>query len=940
MEKSKVYKAMMLAMLTSAAVVSNHAYAFQQEEQQQEEQQEQEAAEEEVERIAVTGSRIKRTDVEGAAPVVVIGAEDIKNRGFTTAFDALKNLSQNTGTIQGDEFGSQGGFTPNAQTISLRGLAPGQALILLNGRRLSENPTPYNGQSNFVNLSSIPVAAIERIEVLTNGASAIYGSDAVAGVINIILKNDVDDTTVSVLGGTTKDGGGDEYRVQITSGVTEKNYSFTYGLEYQKIDPIYATDREWLDSYDDGPEGEDAVLARGILKLDAFSAAYIDPGEGTCEASGSGYERTFRPGSGYYCGTDTTGDYSIQNGRTKISGFVSGAYELNRDVELFVDALIADQEAENRGFRHFVSDYVVTPNADNTGNLASLGAPSLDYQLYQRLFSFDELGPKSSRFDEKNMNVTAGARGTLPNLYEWEVSYSHSTADFTSKRSWLKNEKVNEYFLGTESFAFGLPSGLGSIGLYDPITDEIANDLLGTQVINADSYSRTLFSSISGDLFEMPAGMVQFAAVAEYNKQGYDLLQDERTLSTSDVSWYGLTGTEGGGDRDRWALGIETSIPLAETLTGTLAARYDRYDDDTTDVGGRISPMAGLEYRPFEELLVRATYGKSFRAPDMHYVFADSSGFFTNVRDYTTCRNDFVAGGGNADDFIPSPANCDTTNINGLRAGSTSLEEEEGTNIGLGLVYEVIDGLNFSLDYYEIELENIVTDESITGLIADEYDCNFGLDGRDSDSAFCQNVYSKINRAGPGEPNAGEINSVNITPTNASKQKISGIDATLNYRTSTEFGDFTGRLEYTNTLEYKYQSVPEDDYIDYRNLASFGDPRTNLTAVVGYNYQDFSVYLTALRTGSVPRNIQPAEFSDPDSEQYENVARLHPWVRFNLSAQYQITDDTQITFSGVNITDKRPPYDETETSWPFYNVFAYPGASRGASYSLELTHRF
>ncbi|WP_157982740.1 TonB-dependent receptor plug domain-containing protein [Pseudidiomarina aquimaris] len=937
MKKNKLANAVLFALMSSSLTLSASAVAQQQQDEDEQEEQE----EEQVERLKVTGSRLSQTDMENASPVVIISDEDIKNRGFTTAFDALKNLAQNTGQIQGDEFGSQGGFTPNAQTISLRGLAPGQALILLNGRRLAENPTPYNGQSNFVSLSSIPTAAIERIEVLTNGASAIYGSDAVAGVVNIILKDDVDSTTVSVMGGTTKDGGGDEVRLQVASGITTSDMSWTYGLEYHDIDPIFASDRDWLDSNFDSPTG--GSYSYGIVVQDAYSGLNVDPGDG-CERSGSGYERRMRTSTasgrelGYYCATDTAGDYSIQNGREKLSGFVSGSMDISNNTEFFLDALVTTQEAQNRGFRHFIFEPVIEPTPDGSGNLG-WG----NYLLKQRMFSFEELGPKSSSFDEKNINVTAGMRGMLSNFYEWEVSYSHSVADFESRRAWLKNEVVMDYFFGSdEAFYPGFLDGNGQYDFYAPITDEMRNELLGEQVINGDSYSRTLFGSISGDLFEMPAGMAQFAAVVEYNKQGYDLMQDERTLSDTEVSWWGLTGTEGGGDRDRWALGMEFGIPLLETLDLSLAARYDKYDDDTTDVGGRLSPMVGLEYRPIDSLLLRATYGKSFRAPDMHYVFAGDSGFYTTVYDWTACREGFVADGGNPDDFIPSGANCQqyTANIEGTRAGSTTLEEEKGTNIGVGIVYDLTDNLSFTLDWYEIELEDIVTDESVSGLIGDEYDCNYGLDGRDPDSAFCQNVYSKIERAGGDDVNAGDLTGVNVSPTNASRQLISGYDATVRYNYPTEFGDFTFRAEYTNTQSYKYQATPEDEYTDYRNLASFYDPRTSLTGVVGYQYQDFAVYLTGRRVGSTPWDTQPAEHSNPDSDQFGDVSRTSPYVYFNLTAQYRLTDNSSITFTGNNITDRRPPEDDTWTSWPYYNIFAYGGASRGASYYLEYVHRF
>ena len=139
-----------------------------------------------LDKVTVTGSRIKRAQVEGPAPVTVITAADIERQGFATVFDALNSLTQNTASIQNEL--NQNGFTPNASFLNLRGLGPGYQLVLINGRRAADYPLPYNSQSNAVNLANIPAAALERVEVLTGGASAIYGSDAVAGVVNLIMK--------------------------------------------------------------------------------------------------------------------------------------------------------------------------------------------------------------------------------------------------------------------------------------------------------------------------------------------------------------------------------------------------------------------------------------------------------------------------------------------------------------------------------------------------------------------------------------------------------------------------------------------------------------------------------------------------------------------------------------------------------------------------------
>src|SRR5688572_18051547 len=154
--------------------------------------------------VIVTGSRIARSEIEGPAPVVVVTAEDIEKQGYTTVYDALNSLTQFTGSVQ-NEF-NQNGFTPNANFVNLRGLGPGYNLVLVNGRRAADYPLPYNSESNAVNLGNIPAAAIERIEVLTGGASAIYGSDAVAGVVNIILKQNYSGDEVSARIGTSERG--------------------------------------------------------------------------------------------------------------------------------------------------------------------------------------------------------------------------------------------------------------------------------------------------------------------------------------------------------------------------------------------------------------------------------------------------------------------------------------------------------------------------------------------------------------------------------------------------------------------------------------------------------------------------------------------------------------------------------------------------------------
>ncbi|MBV7314160.1 TonB-dependent receptor domain-containing protein [Shewanella sp. NIFS-20-20] len=919
---TRMAKAIHLGILSSSLAFGGIAFAA-----------EEENKEEKVERIEVTGSRINRTDLETAQPIVVLTAEDMKNEGFSTAFDALQGLSQNTGTVQGNEFGAQGGFTPNADVIDLRGFGPGYTLVLLNGRRIAENPTPYNGQSNFVNLSGIPFAAIDRIEIVTAGASAIYGSDAVAGVVNIILKKDIDSTTASAMFGTTKDGGGDQQRFSITSGTTGANYSIGGTLEFYKQDPIYSRDRDFMDSVEDNPAGPED-LSRGILQLDAFSGLYRDPGEQACADSGSGYEYASRGTRGYYCGVDTTGDRTIRNERKNTTGYVFGTYDINDDLQLFADGMYTTIDSAVYGSRHFYSEYLLLNTPDGSGNFAG---GTRDYVLNQRIFNFNEMGQRTTEFNEDVYNFTVGLKGSVFSDYQWQAYYSESRYDFKSSRDWMKEEKVTEMFLGEIDNPYGLYNGAGKVGLYDSITPEVRDQLIGTQIITGDSYARTFSADINGDLFELPAGMVGFAAVVEYNKQGYSLVQDERTLNQDGMGWQGLTGTEGGGDRSRYAVGVEFLVPVLEGLDLGLAGRYDKYDDDTTDVGGRLSPSVSLTYQPIDELKFRGNWGQSFRAPDMHYVFAGNSGFYSNAYDWTSCRRDDY---GDDPSFLPTESACDTTNYQGSRSGSLTLKEEKGTSWGLGVIVEPTENLNMSFDFYDIKLEDLISDESAQTLLDLEYDCNYSLNGKSPDSAECVANAAKIQRVAAGNPGAGNIESINVTPENKALYQQRGLDAQINYSIDTEYGDWGFNLGWTHILNTRYQANADAEVQELRDDKDNSEPRSKTNLTVSWNYQDWQAAIRGDRVGSIPIWNQPSENYDPETGDVIKVDRLRQYFTVNMTVGYQFNDNLRLQLIGENIFNERPQVDVTHDSWPYYNSFAYPGAAIGASYRAEVTYRF
>lgn len=989
------------AVLIAGALGSVNAYGFAEDDvlvaDVEESQVEEVVQDEEIERVEVTGSRIKSVDLEGVSPVTVIDASEMAAKGFATAFDALKDLTANTGTTQGAEMAASGGFTPNAQTVSLRGLGNNQVLVLVNGRRMADYPSPYNGASNFVNLSSIPMAAIARIEVVTSGASAVYGSDAVAGVMNIITKKDVEDTTVSVKAGTTTEGGGDEVRFQLVSGTSGDNFSVTGSIEYQHQDPIYSADRDFMDSVEDGPAGHQ-YLDRGIVVVDEMVrlgwyeddeetedideswTLYRDPTERKCLTSQSGYEYTQRimdEGTedeynyGHYCGTDLSGTKTIRNERDTVSAYLSGTYELGSDTELFSDVLYTYQEAFVRSGFHFLNSPIIEDRPEGDGNMAALlelgeqydGAQFFDYHTEQRLFAQHELGFRDQDVEDSSLMVNVGIKGVVFDEYDWDITFSRSENTNESRSSQLKEEGVKSTYLGEEGDYWDgvfYYTGEGTSDLYDPVTQDMRDVLIGNQHTSSDSYSNSVTGVISGMAFEMPAGDAYFAFVAEWNEQGYEIDLDDRTLNRTGRGWWNLTGTEGGGERERYAVGLELELPIIEDMNLKLAGRYDQYDDDTTDVGGRFSPQVGWTYKPVDTLLLRANWGQSFRAPDMHRVFATEGGYYTSSVDWSTCEDQYYENardevtGEFPDDleaFSLEDTPCPGQSIKGNSSGSKTLKEEEGTNYGIGFVWDVTESLDVKVDWYKIELEQVVTSESVGGILQTDYYCKDRSDTEDypfevndrpdiePGSVQCLENADKITRT--EGTFAGEVvDEIRTTHINVARQTVEGIDASMGYRLETNYGDWRFNLAWTHTLDSSFQASDDSEEIHTRDLWWNHDARSTMNGSVSWMQDDLSVTLSGRRTGSIPI-WRPPEETFEEGHYYEGkVERLDPYYTFNLTAGYRINDNLMVSSQVVNIFNPEPPKDDTHTSWPYYNGGQYGGAAVGRTVSAEMIYTF
>jgi outer membrane receptor protein involved in Fe transport len=920
-----------------------------------------EAEAEDENKITVTGSRLKKADIEGAAPITVITAEDIEANGFTTAFEALSSIPQVNGSNQGAQDG--GTFTQGADSINLRAVGPGRTLTLVNGRRIADYPLPFNGQSNIRNVANIPSIMIERIEILSSGASAIYGSDAVAGVVNIILKDNMEGMLATVRLGDTHDGGGESYRLQLSGGVQDDNLDMIYGIEYFNREPIMAFERDYIDSFADNPDVingiSNVVNSRSFLILDPFNGdgipgSYVDPGAAACEPlsnlAGGSVEYSTRPGAGNYCGTaKDIGFNSIRNAKNNFSAYLNGTYQLDGGHELFSTLIYTSNEVEwdvgtnfwqyetgldtNDLGRYFVN----SANTDWFG----IGGQT---ELWQRIFTVEEVDDNNNHSFEDSLDLTIGARGQAFGGFDYDFSLSLSKYDLKRERRLIDKAAADLFFVGpvtgTVDFGFGVWNihNAPSSNLYRQLTTEEYNSISGIDTTNADSQNFTsTLVLVNDEVMELPAGPVGLAVVFEAASQEYTIDLDPKLINRE---WFGYTGTGGGGERDRSAVGLESSIPLMDDLNLGAAVRWDKYDD-ATNVDDAITYNLGLEYRPFDNLLLRATKSTSFRAPDMHFVYADPSGFFTSATDQYLCRRDQLAeittANGGADyslcnlNISSGTGTPGSYGIGGARQGSTFLEEEEGESTTVGFVYNITDDLSVTLDYYKIEMTNVVRDQSIASLLELEANCrlgqNFaGTESFDGNSAECQNAYSLISRNGVNvTPTSELINSVTTGPINAALRETRGYDMQVNYRFSTEsMGDFTLRGDYNHVVLDQDQQFAGDDIRNLRDNMQIFNFRSSATASLNWRISDFSTTLFAVRTGSVPN--------------WAETERCCINIQYNASVSYQATDDMRVSLFVKDLRNKSPQVDPTFNSYPYYFTGQYD--AYGREYSLQFDYRF
>lgn len=884
--------------------------------------------------VQVTGSRIPRAQVEGPAPITIVTAEQIQAAGFTSVPDVLRSLSQNSGTVQGQQNTTSAQSTPGAQAVDLRGLGPNHTLVLINGRRIADFPLPLNGKSNFTDIGNIPLGMIDRIEVLTGSASAVYGSDAMAGVINFILKKSTDGITLDYRYGDTEHGGGESHNLTLTGGFERGNFSGIVGLELIDKKPLWGYQRKVQDSTLDAPTSRSRLPTLVARRYDVDDDVALDP-VGDCAAlaglnGGSTVLAQDRWGEPY-CGSDrVAAQRTITNQRKGAVAYGAFEYRIDDSLSWFADVQVGHQEVKlmtGNGSATAVSDNMGWQFQDSAATDSNYGyfynASTGHIESWQRQFSPEEVGGLKNRMNtttEKTLSLTTGLKGSFTEAWNWEMAFNHSQykADVSMPR--IKADAANTFFLGPrlgyDSDGYAIYDA-DPARLFKPLTEAEFASIAAMSTFHPEAKSTTVsFTADTPALFSLPAGDAGFAAAVEFGRQSYALRPDPLALTAD--AYFGPRYGDGSGSRNRWSAAAELRLPLLSSLQASLAGRYDRYRYGGNQPG-KFTYSAGLEWRPIDTLLIRGSYGTGFRAPDMHYLFAGDDYYRKTSTDYFQCRTDEPSYG-NGDCYDDGSWDVQTRDV---YRGNPNLAVETSKSGSVGFVWSPSASFDLAVDYYKIRVSNQVQTQDRERLRITEADCRLGVTDTgqpvDVNSPTCQDAIARVIRKANGT-----IDHVNFGPINIANEETSGVDVTANYRLQTAIaGNFHFSGNYTWVRRHTFQRYPGDAAEDMLHYSTYSPALPRVKSNVGMNWDKgaWGASLFGTYLGRVPN--------------YNDDAWTPATWRFNAGARYDVNDHLRVSLTINNLLDKMPPRDPTWTPYPYYDTSWFDAIGR--AYFLQVT---
>ncbi|CAN5231809.1 TonB-dependent receptor [soil metagenome] len=864
--------------------------------------------------ITVTGSRIQRVDIEGPSPIAVISRDDINATGDISVAEVLRGSTFN-------QFGSfktrSGSSAQSTSTVSLRGLGSQYTLVLLDGRRVSGAPNFGGGSAQ--NLNTIPLAAVERIEVLRDGASAVYGSDAIGGVINIILRKDYEGLQLNGHIGRPTQSGGDEESYGITGGISSGQGNVTFALDHEERDIIFNGDRSFsavgLSAFGFPPSffastvlENDLTLSGGeTLEAGEFVSigTFADP---RCPAN-LGASNEF-PDSTFAEFTDAAGNpaaslcqfnYAATSATEaafeRDSFFVNGNYQVTENTGFFARGIFTRVDSFGRYAPTPFSNQFPTLPADNPNN------PTLPGAVTQNSV---ERNPRLVGGDYSAIDLDGDGVADIEGPYNLSVYYRNLPGGF---RDGIGEDTLQDFiagFNGSIDLMGGMDwevagqhstqtsnnasTGLGFVNILQAAIDDGSFDLFGVNgptdfsAVNPSAVHTGLsdyefrVASVDGqvgfDLAQMPAGPLGAAVGFEYRDEKFLQDFDSQQVAANVAGSAGAADVAGA--RVAKSLFAEVSVPILDTLELSLAGRYDDYND----FGTTVNPKIALGFRPIDSVLLRASYGQGFRAPSMTQLYSAPVQSFDAAVDTTQCENS-----GQSDvpiSQLPPGHPCLTTQFQNFGGGNTALDPELSDTWNAGLVWNPLDDLSLSIDYYQIELEDQIATLPLQAILDAEFEQNMGgLQGT-----------SLVTRQANGNVFVIFANNQNIAGA-----ETNGYDIDVRYGFSFgAIGDFQSQLQLSKVTKFV---ADQGDGLGFRRLQGTFDPDLRSALSLGWSRGDLSASV-------IGNYVSDTENFEPDQAGY---VMLSSWTTWDASIGWATPWNGKITVGARNVFDRDPPID-------------------------------
>jgi iron complex outermembrane receptor protein len=849
-----------LAVAISAQLIPMSNLAIAQEESADKEQ--------EFELIMVTGSFVRRSEnYESPSPMAVLDSVNIDSIGAKSIADITQSLTINTGAENNPDAFTQNA-TAGTSNMNLRGLGVASTLVLLNNKRQVTNSQPTNEGLNFVDTSSlVPMIAIDRMEVIKDGASALYGSDAVAGVVNFITKRDYEGAKLSFDYQDGAHGDNSEYNIQGLWGAVGDNSSVMGALSYTNRSPLFINDRRLSRPQDDTSNLGNPGSFFGVPGVPA-GVPVLDPTGceefgGVINDLGAGI-----PGVGL-CQFDFGPGYSYVPKESRLNVYFSGVYDFDNDITWTSEISLARNRAERGGAPSF--PILTGPVVPVTHPNNVFDAPVVFFGRAEgNGFEADPANTESDTFRFNTM-LTGELDGGF-----WELSYTNASNDFSFRVEDVIKDKFTLALNGLGGRGCDPISGVPGEELCEyfnpfatsfttsPNSQNVIDSFSGEQVIDSNSDLEVLEGFASISVFEMGGGTAGLAFGAQYRKE--QLSQNYDALSNEDSFTFVIGNPDFSGSLDVIAAFAELALPVSDTLDVQIALRYEDYGGT---IGDTLDHKLAFNYRATDDFSVRASLSSSFRAPS---IFMRNGGA-TSLQQLS----DPLIGGGNAFAAVRTSGNEDLVP-----------EESDAYNIGFSL--EPMDDWSIEMDYWNFDFEDLIIQENAQAILK--------LDPNDT---------TRLNRA--GDPETGPLIGVNNSYVNASSLTTSGIDLVTSYKIETDAaGSFTPNVSATYITKYDLDD-PQAGQIDgagRRNFSNIGVSSPELRANFGLGWQ-MEAYSANLFVRYVSSYDDDQNCTDGTCLEIDSHVTYDAQFNVNLSSLLDTETEYVLTVGGVNLTDENPP---------------------------------